>query len=40
MKSSLGKLGGILIGLAIFTYAEAWGADWKFFENFTYLSAK
>ncbi len=36
MKSSLGKLGGILIGLAIFTYAEVWGEDWKFFENFTY----
>jgi hypothetical protein len=30
MKSSLGKLGVILIGLAIFGYAEAWGADWKF----------
>jgi len=31
MKSSLGKLGVILvvIGLAIFSNAEVWGADWK-----------
>ncbi len=27
MKSLLGKLGVILIGLAIFTYGEVWGAD-------------
>jgi hypothetical protein len=27
MKSLLGKLGVILIGLAIFGYAEAWGAE-------------
>ena len=31
MKSLLGKLGVILIGLAIFGYAEVWGIDWKFF---------
>ncbi len=29
MKSLLGKLGVILIGLAIFGNAEVWGADWK-----------
>jgi len=29
MKSLLGKLGVILIGLAIFGYTEVWGADWK-----------
>jgi hypothetical protein len=33
---SLFKLGVIVIGLAIFCYGEVWGADWKFFENFTY----
>ena len=27
MKSLLGKLGVILIGLAIFTHGEVWGAD-------------
>jgi hypothetical protein len=32
MKSLSVKLGVILIGLAIFTYGEAWGADWKFFQ--------
>jgi hypothetical protein len=31
MKSLLGKLGVILIGLTIFGYAEVWGADWKLF---------
>ena len=31
MKSLLGKLGVILIGLAIFGNAEVWGADWKLF---------
>jgi hypothetical protein len=31
MKSLLVKLGGILIGLAIFGYAEVWGADWRLF---------
>ncbi len=31
MKSLLGKLGVIFIGLAIFGYSEAWGADWKFY---------
>ena len=31
MKSLLGKLGVILIGLAIVGCAEAWGADWKLF---------
>jgi hypothetical protein len=30
MKSSLGKLGVILVGLAIFSYVEVWGADWKY----------
>ena len=29
MKSLLGKLGVILIGLAIFGYGKVWGADWK-----------
>ena len=33
MKSLLGKLGVILIGLAIFGYAEVWGADWKLFRD-------
>ena len=31
MKSLLGKLGAILIGLAIFGYGEVWGADWMFY---------
>jgi pimeloyl-ACP methyl ester carboxylesterase len=32
MKSLLGKLGIVLvIGLAIFTYAKVWGADWKLY---------
>ena len=31
MKSLLGKLGVILIGLAIFGCAEVWGADWKLY---------
>ena len=31
MKSYSVKLGVILIGLTIFGYAEAWGADWKLF---------
>jgi hypothetical protein len=30
MKSLSVKLGVILIGLALFPYAEVWGADWKF----------
>ena len=29
MKSLLGKLGVLFIGLAIFGCAEVWGADWK-----------
>ena len=33
MKSLLGKLGVILIGLAIFGNAEVWGADWKFYDS-------
>ena len=34
MKSLLGKLGVILIGLAIFAHAQAWGEDWeKYVEN-------
>ena len=38
MKSLSVKLGVILIGLAIFGYAEVWGADWKLYgvhENFS-----
>jgi hypothetical protein len=31
MKSLSVTLGVILIGLAIFGYAEVWGADWKYF---------
>jgi hypothetical protein len=31
MKSLLVKLVVILIGLTIFTYAEAWGADWRLY---------
>jgi len=31
MKSLSVKLGVILIGLAIFAYAEVWGEDWKYF---------
>ena len=31
MKSSLGKLGVILIGLAIFGYADAWARDWRLY---------
>lgn len=30
MKSLLGKLGVILIGVAIFSCAEVWGEDWRF----------
>ncbi len=33
MKSLSVKLGVILIGLAIFSYAEVWGADWKFYDS-------
>jgi len=33
MKSLLGKLGVILIGLAIFGNAEVWGADWQKYEE-------
>jgi hypothetical protein len=31
MKSLLGKLGVVLIGLLIFGNAEVWGADWKYY---------
>ncbi len=31
MKSLSVKLGVILIGLAIFSYAEAWGEDWMYY---------
>jgi hypothetical protein len=31
MKSLLGKLGVLLIGLAIFGNAEVWGEDWKIY---------
>jgi len=30
MKSLYLTFGVIVIGLAMFSYAEAWGADWKF----------
>ena len=30
MKSLSIKLGGILIGLSVFTCAEVWGEDWKY----------
>ncbi len=33
MKSLLGKLGVILIGLAIFTYGEVWGASWRYIDQ-------
>jgi Surface-adhesin protein E len=33
MKSLLGKLGVILIGLMILGYAEAWGMNWKLFHQ-------
>ena len=29
MKSLLGKVGVVFIGIAIFGNAEVWGADWK-----------
>jgi hypothetical protein len=31
MKSLSVKLGVIVVGLTIFSYAEAWGADWKYY---------
>ena len=31
MKSLLGKLGVILIGLTILGYTEVWGVDWKYY---------
>jgi hypothetical protein len=36
MKSILGKLVIILIGLAIFGNAEVWGADWKIYGKDAY----
>lgn len=33
MKLLLGKFGIVLIGIAIFGYAEVWGADWKYFKE-------
>jgi hypothetical protein len=33
MKSLLGKLGVILIGLVIFGNAEVWGADWELLQK-------
>jgi hypothetical protein len=33
MKSLLGKLVVVLIGLLIFGNAEVWGADWRFVED-------
>jgi len=31
MKSFLGKLGVLFIGLSIFGWAEVWGADWSYY---------
>jgi len=31
MKSLLGRLGVILVGLALFANAEAWGAEWRLY---------
>ena len=39
MKSLLGKLGVILIGFAIFGYAEVWGEDWKLYEDNEFFSS-
>jgi len=33
MKLLSFKVGVILIGLAIFSYAEVWGEDWKYFSS-------
>jgi hypothetical protein len=33
MKSLSVKLGVVLIGLALFTYAEVWGAEWKLYDS-------
>jgi len=33
MKSLSVKLGVVLVGLAIFDYAEVWGADWKLYDK-------
>ena len=33
MKSLLGKLGVLFIGLLILGNAEVWGADWKFYDS-------
>jgi hypothetical protein len=33
MKSLSVKLGVILVGVAIFGYAEVWGADWKLYNS-------
>jgi hypothetical protein len=45
MKSLLGKLGVILIGLAIFAPTEVWGQDWRLygedpFASYYYNTAK
>jgi len=39
MKSLLGKLGVVLIGLAIFSYGEVWGEDWKLLSVHEYYLA-
>jgi hypothetical protein len=39
MKSLLGKLGVIFIGLAIFGSAEVWGSDWKSYGSNDYCLA-
>jgi len=31
MKSLLGKLGVLFIGLLIFGYSDVWGADWRYY---------
>jgi len=33
MKSLLAKLGVLIIGLLIFSYAKVWGAEWVFVED-------
>ena len=39
MKSLSVKLGVILIGLSIFSYSEAWGANWKLYSETDFFSS-
>jgi hypothetical protein len=39
MKSLLGKLGVLFIGLLILGNAEVWGADWKFYGGSEFILA-